>query len=122
NWNWMLPHDASYLKPYFYEGVDGLKTGYTDTAGFSFTGIAVRNGKRLITVVMKTKSEEARFEETAKLLDYGYNNFETKEIFPKGYQFTDESSIPVTKGKDSSVDIETDEAFNVPIRKGDEDK
>ncbi len=122
NWNWMLPHDASYLKPYFYEGVDGLKTGYTDTAGFSFTGTAVRNGKRLITVVMKTKSEEARFEETAKLLDYGYNNFETKELFPKGYQLKDESSIPVTKGKESSVEIETDEAFNVPIRKGDEDK
>src|SRR5699024_7647213 len=32
NWNYMLAHDAEYLEPYFYEGVDGLKTGFTDLA------------------------------------------------------------------------------------------
>src|SRR5699024_1837400 len=79
NWNWMLPHDASYLEQYQYEGVDGLKTGYTDLAGYSFTGTAERNGKRLITVVMKTGSESERFEETAKLLNYGFSQFEIKE-------------------------------------------
>src|SRR5699024_4438206 len=50
NWNWMLPHDATFLKPHYYEGIDGLKTGNTNSAGFNFTGTANRNGKRLITV------------------------------------------------------------------------
>src|SRR5690625_3661339 len=48
NWNWMLPHEADYLKPYHYEGVDGLKTGYTNLAGYSFTGTAKRHDTRLI--------------------------------------------------------------------------
>jgi len=40
NWNWMLPHEASFLEPFYYEGVDGLKTGFTSLAGYSFTGTA----------------------------------------------------------------------------------
>jgi len=116
NWNWMLPHDASYLEQYHYEGVDGLKTGYTDLAGYSFTGTAERNGKRLITVVMKTGSESERFEETAKLLDYGFSQFEIKEVFPAGYQKEDESTLPVAKGKEKAVDIETKEALEAPVK------
>ncbi|TQS76362.1 D-alanyl-D-alanine carboxypeptidase [Ornithinibacillus gellani] len=122
NWNWMLPHDASFLKPFFYEGVDGLKTGFTELAGNSFTGTAERDGKRLITVVMKTDSREARFEETAKLLDFGFDQFEDKELFPAGYTLKNKSTIPVVKGKEKSVDIETKEAFQIPILKGEEDQ
>src|SRR5699024_6405250 len=40
NWNWMLKHDASFLEQFYYEGVDGLKTGYTELAGNNFTGTA----------------------------------------------------------------------------------
>src|SRR5690625_675841 len=61
NWNWMLPHDATYLKQYYYEGVDGLKTGNTELAGYTFTGTAKQKDRRLITVVMKTESEDVRF-------------------------------------------------------------
>src|SRR5690625_4228355 len=121
NWNWMLPHDASYLEPFYYEGVDGLKTGFTSLAGYSFTGTAKRNGTRLISVVMRTGSEAERFEETAKLLDYGFSNFETKELFPAGYQLNDESTLPVTKGKQKTVDIETADAFKLPIKQGDDE-
>lgn len=121
NWNWMLPHEASFLEPFHYEGVDGLKTGFTSLAGYSFTGTAKRNDTRLITVVMKTGSVEERFEETAKLLDYGFSNFETKELFPAGYQLNDESTLPVTKGKQKTVDIETADAFKLPIKQGDEE-
>lgn len=121
NWNWMLPHEASFLEPFHYEGVDGLKTGFTSLAGYSFTGTAKRNDTRLITVVMKTGSVEERFEETAKLLDYGFSNFETKELFPAGYQLNDESTLPVTKGKQKTVDIETAAAFKLPIKQGDEE-
>src|SRR5699024_1627029 len=48
NYNWMLDHDAEFLKPYYYEGVDGLKTGNTELAGYTFTATAEKDGKRLI--------------------------------------------------------------------------
>ncbi|MDF2718761.1 MAG: dacA, partial [Paenibacillus sp.] len=62
NWNWMLEGNSSVanFKKYAYPGLDGLKTGYTDEAGYCFTGTAVRNGMRLITVVMGTRTEAER--------------------------------------------------------------
>jgi len=118
NWNWMLPHDATYLKPFHYEGVDGLKTGYTELAGYSFTSTAQKGDQRLITVVMKTGSEEERFKETARLLDYGFNSFEEVELFEAGYKLEDESTIPVAKGKEDSVEVVLGESISYPIRKG----
>lgn len=115
NYNWMLDHDAEFLKSFYYEGMDGLKTGNTELAGYTFTGTAERDEKRLITVVMKTKSEEERFKETAKLLDYGFDSFEDTELFPAGYQLDDESTVPVEKGKKDSVEVETKEGLTFPI-------
>src|SRR5699024_2644701 len=122
NWNYMLPHEGSSLKQFFYEGVDGLKTGFTDLAGFCFTGTATRNGDRLISVVMKTDSEEARFKETAKLFDYGFKEFETKEVFPEGYQVEDQATIPVAKGKAKEVNVAIDDAVRIPGKKDEEDR
>ncbi|MDZ5470469.1 serine hydrolase [Bacillus sp. 31A1R] len=68
NWNWMLTGQK-----YEYPGMDGLKTGSTEDGGYSFASTAVKNGERLITVVMKTSSRDERFIETRKLLDYGFN-------------------------------------------------
>ncbi len=65
--NQMLPGEA-----YAYKGNDGLKTGYTQRAGYCFTGTTQRGGKRLIAVVMGAASSEARFTETKKLFQYGY--------------------------------------------------
>ncbi|WP_019377808.1 serine hydrolase [Virgibacillus halodenitrificans] len=120
NWNHMLPHDTTFLKQFFYEGVDGLKTGYTDLAGYCFTGSAERNGNRLISVVMKTGSEEERFQETAKLFDYGFSKFETKELFPEGYQLKDETTLPVAKGKEEKVNISTNKSVTIPVKSGQE--
>ncbi|WP_284140749.1 MULTISPECIES: D-alanyl-D-alanine carboxypeptidase family protein [unclassified Virgibacillus] len=120
NWNWMLPHDSVNFKQFYYEGVDGLKTGHTDLAGYCFTGTAERNGQRLISVVMKTDSIPARFKETAKLLDYGYNNFNSKELFPAGYQLKDKATIDVVKGKEDQVAIATNAPLTVPVQQGDE--
>lgn len=122
NWNRMLPHEGVNFQQFYYEGVDGLKTGYTDLAGYCFTGTAVKNGKRLITVVMKAESEAQRFQETAKLLDYGFANFTNVELFPAGYQLADESVLPVAKGKEKTVEVELADAFQMPIKQGDEDK
>ncbi|GAA3318106.1 hypothetical protein GCM10020331_019540 [Ectobacillus funiculus] len=70
---------------YGYEGVDGLKTGSTPEAGYCFTGTAKRDGMRLISVVIKTDSDKARFAETKKLFDYGFSGFEVKELYPKRF-------------------------------------
>jgi D-alanyl-D-alanine carboxypeptidase len=55
-----------------FKGMDGLKTGFTDQAGYCFTGTAKHGDKRLITVVMGTEDTDARFVETRKLLSYGF--------------------------------------------------
>ncbi|PAV28505.1 D-alanyl-D-alanine carboxypeptidase [Virgibacillus profundi] len=116
NLNWMLPHEATFLQQFHYEGMDGLKTGNTELAGYTFTGTAERDGKRLISVVMKTASKEERFQETKKLMDYGFNNFEKQELFPAGHQVEDESVIDVAKGKEDTVDVSLKEAISIPIK------
>ncbi len=121
NLNWMLPHEASYLKQFYYEGMDGLKTGYTGLAGYTFTGTAERDGNRLISVVMRTDSKAARFEQTARLLDYGFGQFEDKELFAKGFQLEKQETLPVAKGKEDTVEISINEAFTVPIKSGEEE-
>src|SRR5690606_35559082 len=83
NWNYMLEgwaEDSETLKQFAYPGTDGLKTGYTTPAGYCFTGTAVRDGFRLITVVMNTESNTQRFIESAKLMDYGFNMFEKRTV------------------------------------------
>lgn len=122
NWNWMLPGMPGHLSQFGYEGLDGLKTGWTDMAGFCFTGTAERNGQRLISVVMKTSSKEARFAETRKLLDYGFNQFSKKELFPADYQIEGESTFPVTKGKEDAVEVASNEPISVMIQNGTEDQ
>lgn len=121
NWNYMLPHEAEYLEQFYYEGVDGLKTGFTELAQFSFTGTANRDEQRLITVVMRTESEEARFQETAKLLDHGFDDFERVELFPVGHQLENEETIPVSKGKNKEVPISINEGITIPVSSGEED-
>ena len=116
NLNWMLPHEATFLQSFHYEGMDGLKTGNTDLAGFTFTGTAERDGTRLITVVMKTSSKEERFRETAKLLDYGFNNFASEELFQAGHQLEDEGTLPVAKGKENEVSVSISEGIAIPIQ------
>ncbi|MGP4107789.1 D-alanyl-D-alanine carboxypeptidase family protein [Virgibacillus sp. L01] len=119
NWNWMLPHDpetASSLQQFYYKGIDGLKTGHTDLAGYCFAGTAERNDQRYISVVMKTESVEARFQQTARLMDYGFNNFDQKELFAKGYQLENKSTLPIAKGKEDNVQIATNNSFVVPVK------
>ncbi|WP_255307029.1 D-alanyl-D-alanine carboxypeptidase family protein [Paraliobacillus sp. PM-2] len=121
NWNWMLPWNNDNFAQYYYEGVDGLKTGHTDEAGYTFTGTAERDGRRLISVVMRTDSIGARFEQTKKLMDYGFNQFSQIELYPSGYQIKDQSTLDVAKGKEDTVDIETSEALFSTIKNGEEE-
>lgn len=62
------------------ESVDGLKTGYTEAAGYCLVASAQREGMRLISVVMGTKGTEARAQETQKLLNFGFRFYETATL------------------------------------------
>ncbi|WP_342719079.1 D-alanyl-D-alanine carboxypeptidase family protein [Bacillus paramycoides] len=60
-------------KALYIEGIDGLKTGFTDSAGYCFTGTAKQGDTRIITVVMGTKGKTKRFTETNKLMSYAFD-------------------------------------------------
>ncbi|WP_306558558.1 D-alanyl-D-alanine carboxypeptidase family protein [Anaerobacillus sp. 1_MG-2023] len=111
NWNWLLP-SLVYANKYKVEGIDGLKTGSTDLAGFAFTGTAKQGDMRLISVVMKTDSYEARFEETAKLLNYGFDQFQAQTIVTEGDKADGNSTVKVVKGKEKEVGVAAGESFN----------
>nr|WP_240724897.1 D-alanyl-D-alanine carboxypeptidase family protein [Halomonas niordiana] len=64
--------------------VDGLKTGHTEAAGYCLVASAKRDDMRLISVVMGADSDEARAQESQKLLSYGFRFFETMELYPQG--------------------------------------
>ena len=120
NWNWMLEGNAGVqnFRKYVYPGVDGLKTGHTDEAGYCFTGTAERNGMRLISVVMNTASMEQRFLQTQKLFDYGFNNFELKTVIPAKSEIDALKTIPVKKGVKKEVPVVTDQAVRFVVKKG----
>ncbi len=120
NWNWMLEgnKDNVYLKKYAYPGLDGLKTGHTNEAGYCFTGTAERNGMRLISVVMGTSSEPKRFEETRKLLDYGFTNFELKTIIPAKSEISSVKTVAIKKGVKTEVPVVTQTNIDFVVQKG----
>ena len=95
--------------------VDGLKTGWTDAAGFCLVASAERDGMRLISVVMGTASTEARAIETQKLFTYGFRYFETHQLYSEGQVLT---NVPVWSGEQSAVDLGVTEDVFVTIPRG----
>lgn len=122
NWNFMLPGFV-----YEYAGVDGLKTGTTNFAGHSFTGTATRDGKRIISVVMKAVdskgvgSYKARFDATRALFDYGFSQFSEVEFVPAGYQPEDQKELDVVKGKEKKVSIAVKEPIRMMVKTSEKD-
>lgn len=123
NWNWMLGSnkDNPNLRKFAYEGVDGLKTGHTSSAGNCFTGTALRDGTRLIAVVMGvpgSSNDGKRFLETAKLFDYGFKNFEKKTIIQAKATIPEHEALPVKKGVATKLPIVTASDITILIPKG----
>lgn len=86
----------------FYEGVDGLKTGFTTNAGYCLTATARKNDFRLISVVMKSSSGDTRSKDTTTLLTYGFNSFKSNIIFSKDKEL---GKVEVLNGKKEKVKI-----------------
>jgi serine-type D-Ala-D-Ala carboxypeptidase (penicillin-binding protein 5/6) len=67
-----------------FEGCDGLKTGFTFHAGFNLTATAKRGDMRLVSVVLGAPSNSERFEQSARLLSWGFDNFDRVEVLRRG--------------------------------------
>jgi serine-type D-Ala-D-Ala carboxypeptidase (penicillin-binding protein 5/6) len=76
-------HNTNHLVGHF-DGCDGLKTGFTVQAGFNLTATAKRGDMRLISVVLGTPSNWARFSQSATLLSWGFDNFAKVELLKRG--------------------------------------
>ncbi len=99
--------------------VDGLKTGHTEEAGYCLVASAVRDGMRLISVVLGTVNEEARARETQKLLSYGFRYFETHSLYSAGQPLQD---ARVWKGAVDTVQMGLSEPVAVTIPRGQKDQ
>ncbi len=86
----------------FYDGVDGLKTGYTTDAGYCLTATAKKNDLRLISVVMKASSGDSRSKDTATLLTYGFNSYKNVIIYSKDKEL---GEVQVVNGRVDKVKV-----------------
>ena len=106
NRNLLLYRDSS---------VDGLKTGHTDSAGFNLIASSKRDGRRVITVVVGTKSMEARATESSKLLNWGLSHFQTPKLYDAGKPL---SKVKVYKGSENELDVGFLQAVYVTLPRG----
>ncbi|NIO41885.1 MAG: D-alanyl-D-alanine carboxypeptidase, partial [Burkholderiales bacterium] len=95
--------------------VDGMKTGFTDSAGFCLLATAQRDGRRLISIVIDAGSDKARTSESQKLLNFGFEHFETRKLYSKGDVVHE---IPVWKGSTSQLPAGFSGDFYVTVPNG----
>ncbi|WP_432786167.1 D-alanyl-D-alanine carboxypeptidase DacC [Oligella sp. MSHR50489EDL] len=100
-------------------GIDGLKTGHTRAAGYSLITTAVRDGRRLLSVVIGSTSEPARERANQALLDWGYANFVVREVAAAG---TELIQPRVWEGKTKTVKLGSKNKVAVTVPRGREDQ
>jgi D-alanyl-D-alanine carboxypeptidase (penicillin-binding protein 5/6) len=99
--------------------VDGMKTGHTEAAGYCLISSAIRpNGtgqRRLISVVTGTKSDQIRAQESLKLLNWGYLNFDTVKLYDKAQAI---ETLDVWKGSQGKIKVGFNQDLYVTLPKG----
>ena len=102
------------------EGVDGLKTGYTDKAGLCLVSTLPVTGNeldfRLIAIIMGAQTHEERFDKTKELLEYGINNFSMKKIIDLS-QMIDQ--VYISNSKQGKINVFPGSDFNKLVNNGD---
>ena len=120
-----------------YQGVDGLKTGFTTEAGYCMAATAERQGLRLIAVVLGCKTDSERESDIRTLLDYGFRKYHNYVWLPKDsptgetfcktghpYEFdlilAEDFSVTIERGKESEIStvVEINENLSAPIKRG----
>ncbi len=119
--------------------VDGIKTGHTEEAGFGLVSSGERNGMRLIAVVLGTRSEKQRADDSNKLLSFGFRYYQTHTLYEKATEITSTriwkgmqetlplgvkssvvATIPRGSQKNLKAETEIDAVIEAPIIKGQE--
>ena len=95
--------------------VDGVKTGYTENAGFCLIASAKRGTRRLLSVVLGANSDSARAQESQKLLNYGFQFYDSVKLYDKGQAV---SSLEVLKGGENRVKAGFQSDFYVSVPHG----
>jgi D-alanyl-D-alanine carboxypeptidase (penicillin-binding protein 5/6) len=99
--------------------IDGVKTGHTEEAGYCLVSSSEKEGMRLVSVVMGTSSDNARAQETQKLLAYGFRYYHTHKLYEKNSTV---SSARVWKGQSESLDLGVTQDIYLTVPRGSEDK
>jgi len=130
-WNDIKQHNRNPLLYRGVPGVDGLKTGHTEEAGYGLTASAERSGRRIMVVVNGLDSDRARAEEAGRLLEWGFRDFESRELFTAGetvetvetwmgtadqVALTSEEDIRVTLPRSRSSDVTVKVTYEGPIQ------
>jgi len=103
----------------FYDGADGLKTGFTDDAGYTMAVTAKRDDMRLIAVVLGEAVSKVRNAETTALLDYGFNLYKINVLKKQGDVV---DTIEIDRGNKTKIDVLLGEDITVLSRKSDTEK
>lgn len=98
-----------------YKGATGLKTGSTSVALYNLSASATRDNLSLIAVIMKAPTTKIRFAEAQKLLDYGFSNYEYKQLAKKGDVL---KSVEVTKGVEENLNLIVKNDVGILLKKG----
>ncbi|PAV29552.1 D-alanyl-D-alanine carboxypeptidase [Virgibacillus profundi] len=99
----------------FYPGVDGLKTGFTNEAKYCLTATAKKNDMRVIAVVMGAETTKERNATVSQMLDYAFNQFDTKKLFEKDQIIT---NLQLLKAENKNIDIVASQSISVIHGKG----
>lgn len=122
----------------FYKGIDGLKTGYTDKAGYCLTATMNKNNMRLISVVMKSNSKDNRSSDTIGMMEYGYSMYGSETILKKNeykknikinnsekinYIYTLDKDVKIIVDKNTrdikyTTEVKIEDNLKAPLKKG----
>jgi len=100
---------------WWYEGADGLKTGFTSTAKRNLASTVMRDGLRLIGVVMGVEQKHGHFRESMKLYNYGFSQFSFNMLYDKGQEVV---QLPVSKGEIDQISVIAQNPVGFIIKKG----
>jgi len=99
----------------FYSGADGLKTGYTSEAKFCLSATAMRDGFRIIAVVMGEPNTKTRNAEVSQMFDYAFAQYTNLPIFKEGDEI---GTVPIAKGQAAELKLVAKHPYSVLMKKG----
>lgn len=99
----------------FYDGADGVKTGYTSEAKFCLSASAYREGMRVIAVVMGAPSTKVRNADVTQMMDYAFAQYSNHVVIEKGATI---ANLEIEKGMESNIHLTAEQPFSILIKRG----